>query len=62
MPTKRTGRPSVVAPGASQNIYLPSKHIVYVEKLARRDYLSFSAAVRLIIERDFKVHGGEVLS
>lgn len=60
MPKKRTGRPVIVDGGSSQNIYLPARHVAYVDALARRDYVSFSAAVRLLIERDIRANGGNL--
>lgn len=56
----RIGRSGSVEPGQSQNVYLPSNHIDYVDALAAANHLSFSAAVRLIIESDWREHLGRV--
>jgi hypothetical protein len=60
MSKKRTGRPRVIESGASQNVYLPINHIAYVSARAKRDLVSFSAAVRMIIEDHYRANGGVV--
>lgn len=57
MPKKRMGRPAVIEPGESQNVYLPAKHRAQVQALARQHYVSFSEVVRMAIEEYLITHG-----
>lgn len=57
MPKKRMGRPAVIEPGESQNVYLPARHRQQIKALARQNYVSFSAVVRMAIEEYLNTHG-----
>jgi hypothetical protein len=59
MRSKRTGRPREVEPGASSNVYLPFVHRDYIQSLADANYLSFSAAIRLLVEADMRANAGK---
>ena len=59
MSTKRMGRPSTVDAGASQNVYMPAKQAAYVHAFAKANYLSYSAAMRLIVEAHMRANHGE---
>lgn len=59
MARKRLGRPPEFEGGHSQNIYLPFEHRDYLQALADANYMSFSAVVRIVVERDMRAHGGK---
>lgn len=44
----------------SKSITLPEYHVDYIDALALKHLLPFTAALRLIVERDFVSHGGKV--
>lgn len=57
MPKKRMGRPPVIEPGESQNVYLPARHRQQIKALARQQYVSFSEVVRMAVEQYLIIHG-----
>lgn len=57
MPIKRMGRPPVIEPGESQNVYLPQRHRQQIKALARQHYVSFSEVVRMAVEEYLVTHG-----
>lgn len=59
MPSKRMGRPPVIEPGESQNVYLPARHRKEIKAIARQNYVSFSEIVRIAVEKYLISHGVE---
>lgn len=57
MPKKRMGRPPVLEPGESHNVYLPARLRALAKASAQQNYVSFSEIVRMALEEYFITHG-----
>ena len=40
----------MIEPGKSQNVYLPARQRAALKEIARQNYISFSAVVRMAVE------------
>ncbi|MER9221919.1 hypothetical protein NKI48_23820 [Mesorhizobium sp. M0644] len=44
----------------SKSITLPEHHVDYIDALAMRDLVPFTAALRLLVQKDYIANGGKV--